>query len=205
MVLVVGVESLSLGYSLDRYNESTGLYYKNEGVATLYNAEWKALVETDAKALHNNTANLRLYIDCQAGTIANWTACAHLGKDAQEKLTRLLKEITRQEQGTRRQRGVFNFIGELSKILFVTMDEDDTKYYNEKIKLFEQNSEDMMALLKQLNATKSSLGAVNNTSTVVEFNEKSIREGILKVKDYTQTLEAEPRMRGSNRRLYLES
>jgi len=44
---------------------------------------------------------------------------------------------------------VFNFIGELSKILFETMDVDDAKYYNEQIKLFEQSSEETNTLLKQ--------------------------------------------------------
>jgi hypothetical protein len=76
-----------------------------------------------------------------------------------------LEEITGQEIGGKRKKGVvFNFIGELSKILFGTMDEDDAKYYNEQIKLFEQNSEDMNTLLKQqLSVVRSSLGAVNNT------------------------------------------
>jgi hypothetical protein len=41
----------------------------------------------------------------------------------------------------RRKRGVFNFVGELSKVLFGTMD-DDVKFYNDQIKLFEQNSDD---------------------------------------------------------------
>jgi hypothetical protein len=45
---------------------------------------------------------------------------------------------------------MFNYIGELNEILFGTMDEDDGKYYNEQIKLLEQNSEDMNTLLKQL-------------------------------------------------------
>jgi hypothetical protein len=53
-------------------------------------------------------------------------------------------------------RGAFNFIGELSKILFDAMDEDDPKKYNEQ----------------QLNAMKSSLDALNNTLMAVEFNEK---------------------------------
>jgi hypothetical protein len=38
--------------------------------------------------------------------------------------------------------------GKLSKVLFGTMDDDDAKYYNEQIKLFEQNSEDMTSLMK---------------------------------------------------------
>ena len=102
----------------------------------------------------------------------------------------LLKEITGQETGgKRKKRGVFNFIGELSKILFGTVDDDDdTKYYNEQIKFFEQNSEDMNTLLKQqLSVVRSSLGAVNN----VEYNENLLKEGVRKVTEYMNTLKLE--------------
>jgi hypothetical protein len=36
---------------------------------------------------------------------------------------------------------VFNFIGEVSEILFGTLDDDDALYYNKQLKHFEQNSE----------------------------------------------------------------
>jgi hypothetical protein len=108
--------------------------------------------------------------------------------DARERLNqlarreRLLKEITGQHtEGKRRKRGVFNFV-ELNKILFGTMNEDDTKYYNEQIKLFEQNSEDMTSLLKQqLYVVQSSLGAINSTLIDVEYNEGLLKEWINKV------------------------
>jgi len=135
---------------------------------------------------------------CKASVTANQTACVHLGKDAQERLLRLerakhlLKEITGDEQDTRWKRGLLNFIGELSKILFGTMDEDDEKYYNEQINLFEQNSADMTTLLKQqLNVMKFSLGAANNTLMDIAFNEQSVKEGMAKNKDYLQNLEKE--------------
>jgi hypothetical protein len=61
----------------------------------------------------------------------------HFSKDAQEGLIRLdrakelLQEITGHEYRNQRKRGVTSFIGELSKILFSTLDEDNVKYYNE--------------------------------------------------------------------------
>jgi hypothetical protein len=105
----------------------------------------------------------------------------------------LLKEITGQEIGyKRKKRGVFHFIGELSKILFGTMDEDDAKYYNDQIKLFEQNSKDTNALMKQqLSVVKSSLGAVNNTLADVEYNENLLKEGISRVTKYMDALRVE--------------
>jgi hypothetical protein len=49
------------------------------------------------------------------------------------------------------------------------MDDDNTKYYNEQIKLLEQNSEDMNTMLnQQLSVIRSPLGAVNSTLADVE-------------------------------------
>jgi hypothetical protein len=74
--------------------------------------------------------------------------------------------------------------------LFGTVDDDDAKYYNEQIRLFEQNSVIMKKLLKQLYVVKSSLGAVNNTMTDV-YNENFLKEVISKVTEYMNTLRSE--------------
>jgi hypothetical protein len=105
----------------------------------------------------------------------------------------LLKEITGQKTGNKRnKRRVLNFTGELSKILFGTMDDDDAKYYNDQIKVFDQNLEDMNILLRQqLSVVKSSLGAVNNTLADVKYNENLLKEGISMVTKYMDTLKSE--------------
>jgi hypothetical protein len=47
----------------------------------------------------------------------------------------LVRQLTRNkdEERVRFKRGVFNFIGGMSKILFGTMDNEDASYYAEKI------------------------------------------------------------------------
>jgi hypothetical protein len=193
-----------LGYTVERYDESPGLYYENKGVAVLYNTEWRTIVYMDLSKFDNETLALRQYIHhvemlCQMSVIRNWTGCAHFSDDARSRLNQLtgteglLREITgRQTTGKRKKRGVFNFIGELSKILFGTMDDDDAVYYNEQIKLFEQNSEDTNTLLKQqLSVMKSSLGAVNSTLVDVEYNENLLRVGISNITRYMDTLRSE--------------
>ena len=56
----------------------------------------------------------------------------------------------------RERRGVFfNFVGEVSRILFGTLDENDAEYYDEQIRRFEQNSEDTNELLKQVYVIKT--------------------------------------------------
>jgi hypothetical protein len=183
-----------LGYSIEKYDESPGVYYESKGTAVLYNVAWRTIVYVDLTKIDNETMILKQYVNhvdvlCQNTVIRNWTRCAHFGNDARERLNQLtktenlLKEITGQETGgKRKKRGVFNFIGELSKILFGTMDDDDAKYYNDQIKLFEQNSEDITTLLKQqLSVIRSSLGAVNSTLMDVEYNENLMKEGISKI------------------------
>ena len=192
------------GYTVERYDNSPGIYYENKGTAVTYNVVWRTIVYVDLRKFDNETLAIRQYIHhvdmlCQMSVIRNWTGCAHFSEDARSRLSRLtqteglLKEITGQQIGGKREkRGVFNFIGELSKILFGTMDEDDAKYYNDQIKHFEQNSEDINALLKQqLSVVKSSLGAVNNTLVDMSYNENLLKEGVDKVRKYMGILKSE--------------
>ena len=194
----------NLGYTVDRYDKSPGIYYENKGMAVLCNVAWRTIVYVDLGKIDNETLMVRQYVHhvemlCQTTTIRNWTGCAHFGSDTRLRLVQLtkteglLKEITGQETGNqRKKRGVFNFIGELSKVLFGTMDEDDARYYNDQIKLFEQNSEDTSTLLReQLTVVKTLLGAVNNTLADVAYNENLLRKGISKISKYTDTLRSE--------------
>ena len=89
--------------------------------------------------------------------------------------------------------------------MFRTLDDDDAKYYNEQIKLFEQNSEDTNMLLKQqLSVVRSLLGAVNNTLAEVECNENLMKEGINRITKYMNTLKAENNVKMSLFRAKIE-
>ena len=124
----------NLDYSIERYDESQGVYYENKGIAVLYNIAWRTIVYVNLNNIDNETLVLRQYVHhfdilCQMTVIRNWAGCAHFGNGVRERVNQLtktedlLKEITGH-----------NFIGELSKILFGTMDEDDVKYYYKQIK-----------------------------------------------------------------------
>ncbi|KDR06843.1 hypothetical protein L798_03895 [Zootermopsis nevadensis] len=74
------------------------------------------------------------------------------------------------------------------------MDNDDAQYYNEQIKHFEENSDDMTKLLKQqLYVVKSSLGAINNTLTDMEYNEEKVKRGLTEIKNYIKSVTTENR------------
>lgn len=189
-------------YSIDSYDQSPGIYYESKGTAVLYNAVWKIIVFVNLNDVDKETMALKQYVHhvemlCLNSVIRNWTGCAHFNDDASDRLgqiTRaetLLKEITDHNGDGRKKRGVFNFVGELSKILFGTLDDGDAKYYNEQIKAFEQNSGDLTTLMKeQVSVMKSSLGALNNTLSDVAYNENLLREGMNKVSKYVESLKA---------------
>jgi hypothetical protein len=76
---------------------------------------------------------------------------------------------------SRTRRGILNFVGEISKVLFGTLDENDDEYYDEKILYFECNSENTTELLKQqVYVIDSTLGALNVTLADVEQNVKLV-------------------------------
>jgi hypothetical protein len=188
-----------LGYAWEKYDESPGIYFENKGQATLYNTEWKTIAYVNLKQTMNQTVVLEQYIGhinrlCHELDFKNWTECNHFNSIATDKLHQvqntvklLLDIIDHKYSGKRVRRGVFNFIGEVSKILFGTMDDDDAKYYNEQIRYFEQNSNSITNLLKQqLYVVKSSLGAINDTLSDMEYNEAKVREGLLQVKNYIE-------------------
>jgi hypothetical protein len=71
------------------------------------------------------------------------------------------------------------FIGEISKVLFGTLDSDDADYYNDQIWWFEENKEDTAGLMKQqLSIIKSSLGTFNETVSNMEYNNCLIQKGL---------------------------
>ena len=138
---------------------------------------------------------------CHAPELRHWTDCSHFYKIAKDRFNRILqsKELVKELIGdnkisTRKRRGVLNFVGEISKLLFGTLDNDDAEYYNEQIKRFEENSEDMTSLMKQqLYIVKASLATLNDTVSDMEYSEKLVQKGLTKLKSYLEELTSETR------------
>jgi hypothetical protein len=88
--------------------------------------------------------------------------------------------------------GLLNFVGEISKVLFGTMDENDAEYYDEQIRHFERNSKDTTDLLKQqVYVIKSTLGALNITLADVTHNNKLVKQGLVDIQTYLDSLSSE--------------
>jgi len=123
-----------LGYELTPYYESPGVYFEDLGHATLSNTTWTIIVYAPSK-----TTDLEwyaYYIDgtCTRLTVRNWTACNHFGDTMHRRLQqirntqRLLSDTVKDgEDYKRNKRGVFNFVGKISKALFGTTDDEDAQ------------------------------------------------------------------------------
>jgi len=100
---------------------------------------------------------------------------------------RLLYDIAQGGEDRRHKRGLFNFVGKLSKILFGIMDDDDMQIYHDQIEHLEQGTATLTQLVKrQLIIVKSTLCTFNETLTGIECNEK-MREGFSKLQPYVAT------------------
>ena len=87
----------------------------------------------------------------------------------------LVKQLTRVENKdySRFKRGVFNFIGGISKVLFGTMDSEDASFYAEKISSFEKEQIDFLKLSKeQITVVKATLRSMTSTLLAVSGKEK---------------------------------
>ena len=76
----------------------------------------------------------------------------------------LLRQLTRIDDDSvyrRKKHGVFNFVVEISKILFGTMDDEDAIYYTDKTTHLEREQLDFLKLSKeQISVVKTTLRSV---------------------------------------------
>jgi hypothetical protein len=80
---------------------------------------------------------------------------------------------------SRYKRGVFNFIGGISKIVFSTLDNEDANYYSKKINSLEKEQVEFLRLSKELiTAVKSTLRSLNSTMLAVSDNERILSKGL---------------------------
>jgi len=185
----------ALDATLQRFKESPGLYYDHIGEAQLYNTEWKLLTYIDLQEADQNLETVKKYAQlsmefCNRHEHTYWinlTDCTKISRyiDRQikevEDLKLLVRQLTRveDEEHVRFKRGVFNFIGGISKILFGTMDSEDASYYGEKISSLEKEQIDFLRLSKeQITVVKSTLRSMNSTLLAVSENERILSKGL---------------------------
>ena len=140
LVLIWVMESTGdWGYNVERFEESPCLYYVDKGIVNLYTTVWKTLVYVDLNAEDLEEGALGEYIDhvdrlCNTIEVRNWTGCSQFREATADRFRHLqtsenlLKGNVGKGYGnTRPKRGFMNFIGEISKVLFGTLDDKDAE------------------------------------------------------------------------------
>jgi len=104
----------------------------------------------------------------------------------------LTDSVGRKYENSRLRRGILNFVGEINKVLFGTLDENDADHYIEQIRRLKKNSNDNTELLpQQLYVIMSTLRALNETLADVQHTDKLVRKGPSDILTYLCTLSSE--------------
>jgi hypothetical protein len=85
-----------LGYSIEKYDESPGIYFESKCISILYSAVWRNIAYVNLNKIDNETLALRQYVHhvdmlCQVSIIRNWTGCAHFSDGTRDRLNQLTK------------------------------------------------------------------------------------------------------------------
>jgi vacuolar-type H+-ATPase subunit I/STV1 len=95
----------------------------------------------------------------------------------------IISQVTRSKENDskseRSKRGVFNFVGSSSKILFGTLSDEDATYYKNKISELHSEQISVLKVAKeQMMVVRSSLQTVNFTLADVAANEIQLSENL---------------------------
>ncbi|XP_049807185.1 uncharacterized protein LOC126249565 [Schistocerca nitens] len=176
---------------------SSGLYYDHVGQIEIYSTTWRivtyvnldVITERFQKAERYGKAAVQRCRDTLKQLNVGLIECRVLDQQVThhvEKITglqQLVQQLTKHE--TRRKRGVFNFVGQVSKTLFGKLDEADAAYYKERIDAMEKNSEGLLRLTKeQVAVVRATLAGVNRTVYTLESNEHILRTGMQRLERF---------------------
>ena len=185
----------ALDATLQKFEKSPGLYYDYVGEVQLYNTEWKPLTYVDLQEADRNLETVVKYAELskdfrkkhEHSFWINFTDCVRIARYTDrkvkevEELKMLIRQLTRVEDKdqTRFKRGVFNFVGGISKILFGTMDSNEASYYAEKVSNLEKEQLEFLSLSKeQVTVVKSTLRSLNSTLLTISENERILSKGL---------------------------
>ena len=178
----------------------SGIYFDHVGYVYLYPSEWKIVTYVDllpAKDLWQKTKNQLVSLNeiCKQIADKNWypyTDCKQSLAyfNSQRKTVDRLKDIVSelmnndspQSGNSRDKRGILNFVGKISSILFGTATEEEIKKNRKNIETLEQEQKEFLRITKdQMLVLKSTLLTMNSTLRNVNSNEKRLRDVMLNI------------------------
>jgi hypothetical protein len=190
------------GQTIDKVESKAGVYFDEMGTVFFYPMKWKVVtysnLEPTRELWKQTKIHQRKVSDfCQKVRNKTWyhyTDCAAFGQYMRSKgkyidnLKDLVAEYMTNNQNSnqRFKRGVLNFVGEISKILFGTLTQADARNYNNHISELENEQKEFLHMSKeQMTIIKTTITSINSTLQKVNQNEKIMTEGLAKMLNYS--------------------
>lgn len=189
--------SVCSDYNHTTLNDLNGIYFDAWGYVQLYASHYKLITYVNMEPARESLRQVKKHVQsvsqfCDGIKNQTWygyTDClafrSYIGNRIRyvERLKDIVADYTVEEPiPKRRKRGVLNFIGHISKILFGTLDNDDAAYYTSKISELEQDQKEFLRIAKdQMTVIKSAVSSFNSTIRDVERNERVLKDGLAKL------------------------
>jgi hypothetical protein len=169
------------GQTVNELESKTGIYFDEVGAVLFYPTKWKIVtyinLEPTRELWKQTKAHHKRIVEfCQKIRDKSWyhyTDCAAFGQYMKSKsryidnLKDLIAEYMTddsQNSNHRSKRGVLNFVGEISKILFGTLTQSDARNYNKYITELEREQKEFLHLAKeQMTIIETTIISVNST------------------------------------------
>lgn len=197
--------AVGLDFTYTKMEESSGLYFDARGEVQLSATDWKLVTYINIEQVKESLRLTKEHVQaatsfCEGLKNQTWygmTDCVSFRSYAFSRVRRLgkLRDVLADfttpsdEFHDRQKRGVLNFVGQISKILFGTLAEDDAEYYSDKISALENEQKEFLRISKeQMIVVKSTIASFNSTFKEVQRNEKILQSGLNKLAKHMDTV-----------------
>ncbi|KAJ4430359.1 hypothetical protein ANN_22575 [Periplaneta americana] len=197
--------AVGLDFTYTKMEESSGLYFDARGEVQLSATDWKLVTYINIEQVKESLRFTKEHVQaatsfCEGLKNQTWygmTDCVSFRSYAFSRVRRLgkLRDVLADfttpsdEFHDRQKRGVLNFVGQISKILFGTLAEDDAEYYSDKISALENEQKEFLRISKeQMIVVKSTIASFNSTFKEVQRNEKILQSGLNKLAKHMDTV-----------------
>jgi hypothetical protein len=164
-------------YYSSKFEQSPGINFENVGNVKFYNSEWQLITYVD---IENLQERLKVVEAIHKKTVAfvyknkkMYKPFAEIGQALAQIADRVSEifNFVGHTKLNRRKRAWFDIIGRGEKILFGTLDDEDAKFYAEKINKFEKNDHTFADLIKdQSKVVKSTISNFNSSIQNLNIN-----------------------------------
>jgi hypothetical protein len=180
-------------------SSQAGIYYDEVGTISFYPMTWKVVSYLNLQPTQDLWRKVKDHYKqvasyCQTLEKKPWyhyTDCNSFEQYVVSKITYIdnMKDLVEEymkpeQQNNRTKRGVLDFVGEVSKILFGTLTQADAREYNENINQLEKEQKEFLHIFtEQMTVIKSVIQSIDSTVQKIDKNEKLLRDSILQLNE----------------------